>query len=86
MLEKGNGDVAVCATNLVRTIRHTVPFERFKGISIDVLDKPITEKYLIQAEVDSVLSDYEPRMSSRDVTVVANDPANGGVTLDIKAS
>lgn len=78
--------MSVCATNLVRTVRHTVPYERFKGIAIDVIDRPITEKYQIQAAVDSVLSDYEPRISSRDVEVVANDPRNGGIELRIKAT
>lgn len=83
MLAHGNGDPRVCAMNLLKTVRGTVPYVRFKGIGTDVIDRPISERFQAQAEAQEVIQQYEPRVRPTDAQVVPIDPKNGGMGLKV---
>lgn len=84
MLAKGNGDPRICAMNLLKTIKGTVPFERFKGIATDVIDRPISDQYRAQVEAQEVIGQYEPRVRPTDVEVRPIDPAVGDMALRVE--
>lgn len=85
MLASGNGDVATCVGNIVKTIRGTVPFERFKGIPRQVFDRPLTaDNYDLRIAVQENLKSYERRVENpRQVDVEVIDPTTGDVRVNI---
>ena len=86
MRATGNGDVNVCASNLLRTFRGEVPFERIKGLDPRLIDRPIVEAEPdIQQEATWLLETYEPRATVNEIIISKSDAANGGfhVTADI---
>lgn len=44
MLAQGNGEAAVCAANLLRTVRGEVPMSRVKGIGREHFDGPAVSR------------------------------------------
>lgn len=83
MLKSGNGLPHVCATNLLRTARGTVPYELYKGIAIDVIDVPFSQLYTAQVEAQETLRYYEPRITSEEARTIATDPLMGGTELQV---
>ena len=82
MRANGNGDVKVCASNLLRTFRGEVPYERIKGIDPRMLDKPTsTVPAEIQQDVRWVLETYEPRADVESVDVVFDEGVNGSLII-----
>lgn len=72
MLAQGNGEAAVCAANLLRTVRGEVPMSRVKGIGREHFDGPAASRAPELAEDASwLLGIFEPRLESRDVEVLA---------------
>ena len=62
MRAKGNGNVAVCVENLLRTFRGEVPFERVKGLNPRTLDTPmVTADPEIRQDAEWLIETYEPR-------------------------
>lgn len=81
MLKSGNGLPHVCAANLLRTVRGTVPYELFKGIAIDVIDKPIGVGYAAEVAAQETIRHYEPRIQSDEARLIVRDPELGGTAL-----
>lgn len=82
MRASGNGDVKVCAGNLLRLFRGEVPYERIKGIDPRLIDRPTTTAAPeIQQDARWLLETYEPRAAVASVTVGSDDPAHGGLTI-----
>lgn len=86
MLRSGNGDPARCAENLVRLIRGTVPYVRCKGMQAKVIDLPVTDVYIVQAEAYQVIRDFEPRIDADAVTVSYDDGETGDLGILVQAT
>lgn len=81
MRASGNGDVNVCAGNLLLTFRGEVPYERVKGLDPRIMDKPITTAEAeIKQDAEWLLETYEPRASIDGITVKQSD-TSGGYTV-----
>ena len=81
MRASGNGNVIVCAQNLLRTFRGEVPCERVKGLDPRMIDKP-TLAVIPEVQQDArwLLETYEPRAEVESINVVHND-VEGGLTI-----
>lgn len=71
MLASGNGAPAVCAANLLRTVRGEVPMARAKGIGREHFDAPAPSRPQLAEDAVWVLETFEPRLETREVDVVA---------------
>lgn len=78
MRASGNGDVQVCANNLLLTVRGEVPYDRIRGVGANTTDMPYEEgvAQLIQ-DAKWTLDTYEPRGDVQEITV-EQDEATGG--------
>lgn len=86
MKASGNGNVDLCASNLLHTFRGEVPFERIKGLDPRLIDRPISEaEPEIQQDATWLLETYEPRATVNKIILSNSDAASGGfhVTADI---
>lgn len=85
MLAKGNSDVALCAANLIKTVRGEVPYERPKGISHEIIDSPSTAHALVTSDVERTLKIYEKRLGKFEVILSPTDGVAGhyGIKLAI---
>lgn len=82
MRASGNGDVSVCANNLLRTFRGEVPYERVKGLDPRNIDRPLEDAELdIQQDAEWLLENYEPRAVVEGVSVEPSDEVNGGFAV-----
>lgn len=89
MRASGNGDVGVCANNLLRIFRGENPYERVKGIDPRSVDRPLMDAEAeIAAEAEWCIGTYEPRATLERVTVTGLDAPGGGfnVTAHISES
>lgn len=83
MLARGNGDPLVCATNLIRTIRGEVPYERVKGISREIIDKPASRgRPEFMSNVQWLIETYEPRLDVNNIDITALSAANGNFNFN----
>ena len=74
MLGKGTGEAQICADNLLRTGRFSVPYERIKGIKGVIVDSPANfAKEEIVADAEWVLETYEPRVRVNDIEVTGSE-------------
>lgn len=74
MKAAGNGDVGVCARNLLAIVRGEVPFDRLRGLDARIVDRPErdgTDEVVQDAEW--VLKTYEPRMDLDGMTITRDD-------------
>ncbi len=70
MRASGNGNVGVCADNLLKIVRGENPYERVKGLNPRSIDRPFTEAEAeIAQEAEWCLNHYEPRAAIEGVTV-----------------
>ena len=89
MKAKGNGDVGVCANNLLRIFRGENPYERVKGIDPRSIDRPVMEAEAeIASEAEWCIRTYEPRATLEGVEVTGIDTPGGDfrVTANISDS
>lgn len=78
MKGSGNGDVALCAQNLLRIFRGENPYERIKGINARSLDKPTLDaEAAILQDAEFCIENYEPRAQIDSLNVYGLDLANG---------
>lgn len=83
MLSSGNGNPEICVHNLLAIVQGENPYERCKGVDIDITDSPVGEAIgIIAAEVVQVLEEYEPRMEMDDIVTVADDVLAGRYRLN----
>lgn len=85
MLSEGNGDVRVCAINLIRTMRGAVPYERFKGLDPTMIDKPITDGTMVYPEIQRLLEIYEKRIDPNDINLVDINAEHGDLGVVVEA-
>jgi len=79
----GNGTPEQCAANLLRITRGEVPYERIKGLDASLIDKPYSlAGPEIQADIEWVLSTYEPRLDLSKVSIDALLPVEGQFTVN----
>lgn len=85
MKAKGNGDVAVCVENLLRTFRGEVPFERIKGLNPRIFDTPTAmADPEIRQDAEWLIETYEPRATINNIAAALGDENGGiGLTADI---
>lgn len=78
MRGSGNGDVALCAENLLRIFRGENPYERIKGIDARSLDKPAldAEAEILQ-DAEFCIENYEPRAQIDSLDVYGLDRERG---------
>ena len=82
MRASGNGDVKVCAGNLLRIVRGENPYERLKGLNPRLVDKPTTTAApQIQQDARWLLGTYEPRAAVESVTVGSDNATHGSLTI-----
>jgi len=74
----GNGTPEQCAANLLRIARGEVPYERIKGLDAGLIDKPFTlANPELRADIEWVISTYEPRIDLEQTSIEALLPAEG---------
>lgn len=61
MKASGNGDIALCANNLLRLFRGEVPYERVKGLDPQMIDSASINSESISQDAEQLISIYEPR-------------------------
>jgi hypothetical protein len=81
MRAHGNGAPEVCVRNLLSIVAGENPYERCKGVSVDLTDKPATLAGEVAAEVGWVVGEYEPRAEEEDIVLIVDDVLNGGFKL-----
>ena len=82
MRANGNGDVKVCASNLLRIYRGEVPYERIKGLDPRMIDKPTSTVLAeIQQDVRWLLETYEPRADVESVAVTFDEALNSSLII-----
>ena len=82
MRGSGNGDVQVCANNLLHLFRGEVPFERIKGIDTRLIDRPAVDAIPeIQQDAEWLLETYEPRAIVQGIDVDLNNGIDGGLHI-----
>lgn len=87
MRAKGNGNPALCASNLLRLFRGEVPFERVKGLNPRLVDRPAGDVNAeVQQDAEWLLETYEPRVSVKSINIDPSGSASGGfhVTADVE--
>lgn len=86
MRAAGNGSADVCVSNLLRTTRGEVPFERVKGLDPRVIDRPLSEaESSIRQDAEWLISTYEPRVMVNSINIEQEAGSGAGfiVTADI---
>ena len=78
MQAHGNGNPETCASNLLRTIRGEVPYDRVRG-----RDRGADEAV---ADAEWVLETFEPRVNTKDIQInpEAGNPGNFITYVDIE--
>lgn len=62
MKANGNGKPETCAFNLLRIVRGEVPYDRVRGRGGELIDQPSSTADEAVADIEWVLSTYEPRV------------------------
>lgn len=85
MLSSGNSAPQVCADNLLKTPRFSVPYERIKGIDGDLIDTPAaTAGTDMVADAEWLLNTYEPRVQVNSIEANEEDGVgNFGIVADL---
>lgn len=86
MMASGNGEAAVCAENLLRTVRGEVPMARVKGLSREFIDRSAPTMGALSEDVEWVLETFEPRLDAEEVEVYAADAAAGDFEMEALAA
>jgi hypothetical protein len=86
MLANGNGRPEVCAMNLLKITRGEVPYERIKGRDGSLIARSSrTGLGEMAADVDWLLTTYEPRVQTDSIDIDATLSAIGefGINANI---
>ena len=82
MKASGNGNIDLCVSNLLRTFRGEVPYERVKGLDPRLIDKPLaTVELEVQQDARWLLETYEPRATVNEIIMSNSDAVAGGFTV-----
>ena len=87
MRAKGNGNPALCASNLLRLYRGEVPYERVKGLNPRLIDRPAGDSNAeVRQDAEWLLETYEPRVSVNSINIEPSEASSGGfiVTADVE--
>ena len=78
MLSAGNGTPQQCVLNLMSIIKGEAPFERCKGLSAEIADKPLTSSFgEVVTETSWNIIYYEPRAKDENISMVVEDAIRG---------
>ena len=79
MQAHGNGNPETCASNLLRTIRGEVPYDRVRGRDGALIDQP-------DPADERVPETFEPRVNTKDIQInpEAGNPGNFITYVDIE--
>lgn len=69
MKASGNGDIALCANNLLRLFKCEVPYERVKGLYPQMIDSAVLNHETISRGAEQLISIYEPRAIFRNLNI-----------------
>ncbi|MDD3139621.1 MAG: early E1A protein [Lachnospiraceae bacterium] len=87
MLAKGNGKPAQCVKNLISMTRGECPYDRIRGLSNEFDEQPISiAKAMLKADIQWVVSTYEPRASIDDAELVNMVEESGAFKILINAT
>ena len=87
MKKTGNGNPAICVTNLLRISRGENPYERLKGVSFAKIDAPASQASAdIIEDAEWMLGTYEPRAQVDSLTMTADDSESGQCRISAEIS
>ena len=87
MIGKGNSSIRLCVQNLMRTFKGEVPYDRLKGLNPRLIDKPFAEaEPKVRQDAEMLIKVYEPRATTKGITVSQNDAVGGGFVVDADIS
>ena len=69
MKASGNGEIALCANNLLRLHKGEVPYERVKGLHPQLIDAPALKCDGLVQEAEQLISSYEPRAICKTISI-----------------
>ena len=82
MLSKNNGSPVVCVNNLVKIVRGENPYERVKGININLIGMPLTLALdELEGDAEWLIETYEPRATVESIEITPDDAATGQFTI-----
>ena len=76
MKAHGNGSPEMCASNLLRTVRGEVPFDRVRGRDGTLIDKPKATDDAV-ADAMWVLETFEPRVNIESIEEAPEEALGG---------
>jgi len=83
----GNGTPQQCAANLLLISRGEVPYDRIKGLNASLIDQPCTlANPEIRAEIEWLLTTYEPRVNFSEISIDALLPVEGRFAINTQIS
>ena len=80
MKAHGNGTPETCASNLLRTVRGEVPFDRVRGRNGSLIDQPNATDDAI-ADAEWLLETYEPRVTTESIEAIAETGITGDFSI-----
>lgn len=89
MDRSNNGNALKCAENLMLLKRGEVPYDRLRGISADIIDRPSADDYIekkLQNDANWTFKRYEPRIDIAKVKVRITDAENSSGKIDLVVS
>lgn len=84
MKAKKNGDPTRCAGNLFAIHRGEVPYDRLRGIRMDLIDRPSnTIEGRLKEDLNWTIKRWEPRISLEEVKQFSNKAESGDFNEEI---
>ena len=85
MKASGNGNVNVCAENLLKMVKGENPFDRLKGLDARSFDKDeSTAKFELETAAQWNIDTYEPRAVVEDIEVIRDSAEAGNFKIAVK--
>lgn len=82
MRASGNGNIGVCANNLLKIFRGENPYERVKGLDPRNIDRPGPETEALMAnDAEWCIGVYEPRATITGITIESGDQTGDGARI-----
>ena len=82
MLSKNNGNPEVCVNNLLKIVRGENPYDRVKGIDINLIGMPLAHALdEIEGDAAWLIETYEPRATVKSIEITPDDAAIGQFTV-----
>lgn len=86
MKKEGNGLPQLCTHNLLSTIRGEVPYERIKGLPVEIIDSPASDLEELVEEVEFLIETYERRVDVESASGISEQIISGHVDIDVSIS